>query len=165
MEPVCVLEIVLEIPGISAEPFDFDRRVPSPSSKQPSTRLSTPSPARRPTGRPVVARRRTSREDSCGARGAGTGAAVADGPKPPDATELCMAVEHPEATEWSMATEHPEATEPSRAKPDPDTTLVRSADPPPSPTPPLEPPRPVVAGPNVGGVGAAPVSLSRDARA
>jgi hypothetical protein len=43
----------------------------------------------------------------------GTGAAVIDGPKPPEATELCMAVEHPEATEWSMATEHPEATEPS----------------------------------------------------
>ena len=60
---------------------------------------------------------------------------------------------------------HPEATEPPRAKPDPDTTLVGSADPTPSPTPPLEPPRPAVAGPNVGGVGAAPVSLSVDARA
>src|SRR5437764_12826887 len=60
-----------------------------------------------------------------------------------------------------MATEHPEATEPSWAKPEPDRTLVGSAVPEPFPTPEPEPPgsvrmwRPVVAGPNAGGVGAA----------
>src|SRR5437588_8197671 len=155
MEADPVLESCWEIREVIAEPFDFDRRVPRPSSRQPSTRLRTPSPARRPTGNPVVARRRT----SCGATvwGAGkaTGAATELGPKPPEATELWRAVEQPEATEWSMATEQPEATEPSWAKPDPDTTPVGSATPGPFPTPPPEPPWPVVAGPNAGGVGAA----------
>src|SRR4051812_10795728 len=161
MEPEGVLESRWEIPEIAVDPFAFDRRVPSPSSRQPSTKLRRPSPARRPTGRPVVARRRTSGEALRRRAGAATGAAGVAGGRPPEATELCMAVEHPEATEWSMATEQPEATEPSRAKPEPDTTLVGSADPTPPPTPVPEAPRavevwrPVVAGPNTGGVGAA----------
>src|SRR5436305_3128842 len=99
MEADPVLESCWEIREVFAEPFDFDRRVPRPSSRQPSTRLSTPSPARRPTGRPVVARRRTSCGDTLRGAGAATGAAVALGPKPPEATELWRAVEHPEATE------------------------------------------------------------------
>src|SRR5947209_10115360 len=126
MEADPVLESRWEIREIFGELFDFDRRVPRPSSRQPSTRLSTPSPARCPTGSPVVARRRASCGDTPPAAGAATGAAVALGPKPPEATELWRAVEQPEATEWSMATEQPEATEPSWAKPDPDTTLVGS---------------------------------------
>src|SRR5205085_432832 len=122
----------------------------------------TPSPARRPAGRPVVAKRRT----SCGVVPAGagtaTGTAAALGPKPPEATELWRAVEHPEATEWSMATEHPEATDPSRANPEPDTTLVGSA--PPGPFPTAERPWPVVGGPRVGGVGAAVARAARSGR-
>jgi hypothetical protein len=145
-----VLESCWEIPRVTGDLFDFDRRVPRPSSRHPSTRLRTPSPAIRPTGRPVVASRRTSWEARPGvcavATGAGTGCAFtfemtrALGPMPPEATELCMAVEQPDATEWSMAVEHPEATEKSSANPEPDTTLVGSATPTPSPTPPLEPP-------------------------
>src|SRR5207248_11748242 len=131
-----VLEWCWEIPGIPSPPFDFDRRVPKPSRRHPSTRLRTPSPAVRPTGSPVVASRRTCCEAGLrpvtGATGAGTGRAVTVGPTPPEATELCIAVKHPEATEWSIAIEHPEATEPSSAIPEPDTTLVGSA----VPTPP-----------------------------
>src|SRR5437868_595628 len=107
MEPERVLESRWEIPRVWAEPFDFDRRVPNPSSRHPSTRLMTPSPASRPAGSPVVASRRTSREAGCGALCGATGTAPALGGSPPEATELCRAVEHPEATEWSMATEHP----------------------------------------------------------
>ena len=72
MEADPVLESCWEIREVFAEPFDFDRRVPRPSSRQPSTRLSTPSPARRPTGRPVVARRRTSCGDTLRGAGAAT---------------------------------------------------------------------------------------------
>jgi len=102
-----------------------------------------------------MARRRTAwAEASCGAAGAvGTGRLL--GKRPPEATELCMATEQPEATEWSMATEQPEATEPSCANPAPEATLVGSATAGPVPTPAPEPPWPVVAGPNAGGVGAA----------
>src|SRR5438270_8348507 len=157
-----VLESCWEIRRVLAAPFDFDRRVPRPSSRQPSTRLSTPSPARRPAGRPVVAKRRT----SCGVVPAGagvaTGTAAALGPKPPEATEVWRAVEQPEATEWSMATEHPEATDPSRANPEPDTTLVGSA--PPGPFPTAERPWPVAGGPRVGGVGAAVARAARSGR-
>src|SRR5436305_11582758 len=155
MEPEGVLESRWEIPEIAVDPFAFDRRVPSPSSRQPSTKLRRPSPARRPTGRPVVASRRTAGDAFRRGAAVATGAAFVLAGRPPEATELCMAVEQPEATEWSMATEHPEATEWSWANPEPDTTLVGSAVPTPSPTPPPDPPCPVVAGPNVGGVGAA----------
>src|SRR5437764_15299481 len=98
MDAGYVLEPCWEIPAVAAAPFDFDRRVPSPSSRHPSTRLSTPSPARRPAGSPVVARRRTSwelgRAGLCGAAETGAGLAVALGGKPPEATEVCIAVEH-----------------------------------------------------------------------
>src|SRR5438477_13164208 len=105
-----VLESCWEIRRVLAAPFDFDRRVPRPRSRNPSTRLSTPSPARRPAGRPVVASRRTSCDAGRDAPGTVTGAAAALGGRPPEATELCMAVEQPDATEWSMATAQPEAT-------------------------------------------------------
>src|SRR5437588_1201288 len=156
------LESCWEIRRVFAEPFDFDRRVPRPSRRQPSTRLSTPSPASPPAGSPVVARRRTSRGDAPTGVGVATGTAAGVGLRPPEATELWRAVEHPEATEWSMATEHPEATDPSRANPEPDTTLVGSA--PPGPFPTAERPWPGGGGPRVGGVGAAVARAARRRR-
>src|SRR5205085_11645891 len=104
MEPERVLESCWEIPRIVPKLFALDRRVPRPRSRHPSTRLSTPSPARRPAGRPVDASRRTSCVAGRHAPRTVTGAAAAHGGRPPDAPELCMAVDQHDPTEWPLAT-------------------------------------------------------------
>src|SRR5438105_10501429 len=138
MEAVRVLESCWEIARCSLRAFAFDRRVlPRPNRRHPSTRLSAPSPARRPTGRPVRARRRASwasvRDESAGpatepgsppgtSRGArpapdvrgpragGTGATVARARSRASATGAapCPAVPPPEVLVEPVSPESPE---------------------------------------------------------
>src|SRR5438270_2880289 len=123
MEAKRVLESCWEIPVLVVELFAIDRRVPRPRSRQPSTRLKTPSPARPPAGRPVIARRRTCSGVAWAPTAELRRGALEAGGSPPGAVP----------------------------------------DPPRTPSPAAR--RPVVAGPNAGGVGAAVARAASSGRA